>query len=144
IFTPKGDQVISAGDDKVVKISAAADGKEARNLAAHEGPVVGLSLSTDGTKLASAGADKTAKVWNLAAKAGSPEENKPAAAFTLADAAQAISISPNGLRLAVAAGEKESNPVRVFDLTSNREIQAISDNAGPVKSLTFLADNRTL
>jgi len=49
--------VISAGDDKVVKISAAADGKEVRNLAAHEGPVVGLSLSTDGTKLATAGVD---------------------------------------------------------------------------------------
>ena len=65
IFTPKGDQVISAGDDKAIKIWSAADGKEIKSLL-NESPIAHLSVNADGSKLATAGADKNVKIWTLA------------------------------------------------------------------------------
>lgn len=138
IFSPKGEQVLSAGDDKTVKVFNTPDGKELRSLTVHDGPVVGLGISGDGTRLVTAGADKTAKVWNLLAK---PEDTKPAAVLPLPGAPQALALNGAGNRLAVATAEPA---IRVFDLALGREIQTLPDHAVPVKSLTFLGDNRTL
>ncbi len=144
LFTPKGDQIVTAGDDKTVKLWNAADGKNLKTIPAHEGPLSGLALSADGTKLITAGADKTARVWNLAAKPGTPEETKPAAVFTLPATAQNLALSPNGARLALAVTEPQGNLVRVFDLALGREVQVLAEQAGPVTALAFLPDNRTL
>ncbi|MBI3411651.1 MAG: hypothetical protein HY040_25255 [Planctomycetes bacterium] len=142
-FSPKGDQIFSAGDDKTVRIWNAGDGKDIRTIAAHDGPVAGMSLSADGARLATTAADKTVKIWNLTAKAGSPEENKPAVAFALPAAAQSVTLSPNGQRIALGIGE-QGNLIRVYDIALGREIQALAEHAGPIKALQFLPDNRTL
>src|SRR5262249_3893592 len=62
IFSPKGD-IISASDDKTIKTWNAGDGKQLKSIAAHDGPVAGIGVSADGSKLVSAGSDKTVKVW---------------------------------------------------------------------------------
>ena len=49
-FSPKGDVVVSAGDDKTVKLWNAADGKPIRSIAAHDGAVIGVGISADGTQ----------------------------------------------------------------------------------------------
>src|SRR5262249_23395656 len=105
--------------------------------------VFGMSLSGDGARLASTGSDKQVKIWNLTAKAGSPEENKPVAVFTLPTPGQNVALSPSGQRLAVAAGE-QANLIRVYDLALGREIQMLAEHAAPIRSLQWLADNRTL
>ncbi|MCI0640909.1 MAG: WD40 repeat domain-containing protein [Gemmataceae bacterium] len=143
LFTPKGDQVLTAGDDKNVKFWNAADGKLLKTLAAHDGPVISMTLSADGARLITAG-DKTVKSWNLTAKPGTPEEAKPSAVFTLAAPAQCLALSPNGTRLAVGVTEGAAQFVRVFDLSLNKEIQSVAEHAGPIASLAFLPDNRTL
>lgn len=137
-FTPKG-EVISCGDDKTIKWWNAADGKEIKALPAHDAAVLGLSLSADGTKLVSFGADKQIKLWNPAA--AKPEDaNKPLAVIPAPAAPQSIALSPNGQRLALGDGAN----VRIFDTGSAKEIQLLSEHAAPVKTLAFLADNRTL
>ena len=83
--------MISAGEDKTVKLWNAADGKAIRSIDAHDGAVAGVGISADGAKVVSAGADKTVKVWNVApsAKGAKPDEkpaDKPIAIITLADA----------------------------------------------------------
>src|SRR5262249_21689387 len=93
-FSPKGDQIFSTGDDKTVRIGSAADGKDVRAIAAHDAPIAGMTLSADGARLVTTAADKTVKIWNLTAKAGTPEENKPAAVFTLPAASQNVTLSP--------------------------------------------------
>jgi WD40 repeat protein len=144
LFTPKGDQIFTAGDDKTVKLWNAADGKNLKTITAHEGAVSGLALSTDGTRLITAGADKSVRVWNLAAKPGAPEETKPVAAFSPPAAAHNLALSPNGARLAVSVTEPQGSLIRVFDLNLGREVQVLAEHGGPVPSLAFFADNRTL
>ena len=64
LFSPRGDRVISAGEDRAVRLWNAADGKPVKTIA-HEGAVTGVGVSGDGLKLASAGADKLVRAWDL-------------------------------------------------------------------------------
>jgi WD40 repeat protein len=143
IFSPKGDQVLAAGD-KTIQIYNAADGKQLRAINAHAGPVAGLGLSADGQRLVTAGADSSVQVWSLApSKPGTKDEGKPLTSIPLDGPAQSVAISPNGQRVAVAAGAKDTL-IRVFDLPSGRELLALADHKGTVPALAFATDNRTL
>ncbi|MCC6418954.1 MAG: hypothetical protein IT429_12030 [Gemmataceae bacterium] len=143
LFTPKSDQVVAAGD-KVVKVWNAPDGKEVKSLSAHDGAIADLAVSADGSRLVTAGADRQAKVWSLApTKPGTKDDGKPLVVFAVGAPVQSVTISPNGLRVAAAAGDKNA-VVRVFDVALGREILAIPEPKGTVTALTFLGDNRTL
>jgi WD40 repeat protein len=141
-FSPKGDRIVSAGDDKAIKIWNAADGKEIKTIAAHEGAVTGIGISSDGARAVSTGADKTIKVWNLAATG--PEADKPVAIISLPGPASSVAMSPNGLRVAASVTLEKDSTIRVYDVASGKELQTITDHSGPIRSLSFLADNRTL
>ena len=134
--TPTADRVFSAGDDKNLRIWDAKSGKEMKAIVAHDAAVVGFGLSTDLTKVVTAGADKTAKVWTIA-------DGKAIATIALPGAPQAVALSPNALKVAVAFADPAVR-VHTFDAVSGKELQAISDQTAPVRSLFFLADNRTL
>jgi WD40 repeat protein len=140
LYSPKGDQILSAGDDKTIKIWNAADGKELKSIAAHDGPVLRLALSGDGARLVSAGADKAVKVWNLA----QPKDEKPAAAFSVSGVPESLAVSGNGQRLAVATDDKTTHPIRIFDVALGREVFNVPDHAAAVHALGFLGDNRTV
>jgi WD40 repeat protein len=132
LFMPKGDQVISTGDDKTIKWWNVLDGKEVKSLT-NESPITNLSLSADGTKLATAGADKNVKIWTLA-------DGKSGAPTAFPTAVQSLALTPNGQRFAVALPDG----IRVHDVALGRDVQVFADHAGPVKSLQFLGDGRTL
>jgi WD40 repeat protein len=141
VFSPKGDQVLSAGNDKTLRVLNAADGKELKSFAAHDGAVIGLGVSADGTRVATA-SDKVVKVWgpNVTAL----DEKKPLAVFTLPAGAHGIALSPNGQRLAVGLSEGTAHKIRVFDVPTSREVQVFADHTAAIKSLAFQPDNRTL
>jgi WD40 repeat protein len=135
-FHPDG-RLLSVGDDKQLRIWDPKAGKEQKAVPAGEGPLVGVSVTADGSKVATAGADKAAKIWILA-------DGKVAVTVPLTGPAQAVAISPNGTRLAVAFTQDKANRLKVYDAATGRELQSLPDPAGLVRSLAFLADNRTL
>src|SRR5262249_43186345 len=103
------------------------------------GEVRGAGLSTDGARAAFL-AGKAVQVWALPGG----KDDKPLASIDLPEAGAALALSPNGARLAVAlGGEKTAGQVKVFDVAGGREVQGFAEG-GPVASLAFHADNRTL
>ena len=144
LFTPKGDRVVSCGDDKTVQLWNAADGKPVKSIAAHDGAVLGVGVSADGTKIASIGADKALKVWTLAAAPGGQGRGQAAG-----DRAGRRRLG-RGRQPPTASAWRSPSPtrpstlLRVFDAASGKELLSLSDHTAAVKSLAFLADNRTL
>jgi hypothetical protein len=76
-------------------------------LAGHRGAVYGIAFSPDGTRLATASWDGTAKVWEVA----SGRELRTLSGHTAA--VEGIAFSPDGTRLATASADKT---VRFYDL----------------------------
>ncbi|MCE9533392.1 MAG: hypothetical protein K8T89_20045 [Planctomycetes bacterium] len=136
LISPRVDQVFSVGDDKNLHIWDAKTAKEVKSIPAHTGPVLGLGLSTDVTKVVTVSADKTAKVWTLA-------DAKAVATIALTGVPQAVALTPNAAKVAIAFADP-ANKVRLYETVGGKELQALAEPTAPVRSLTFLIDNRTL
>src|SRR5262249_62247046 len=103
----------------------------------------------DVTRMITAGVDKTAKLWELAklpvGMTGGKDLDKPTATMTLPAAAESVSLSPNGQRVAVGVVVSGKEQVRLFDATTGKEMLELGEAEGmPGRSLTFLPDHRTL
>ncbi|HEY8505650.1 MAG TPA: WD40 repeat domain-containing protein, partial [Gemmataceae bacterium] len=137
VFTPQGDRYLVVGDDKTLRLFDGGTGAEQKAIPAHDGAVLGVSLSADAAKAATVGADKKAKVWSLA-------DGKEVAAIALAGAPEAVALSPDAARLAVAYLDGKTYRVRAYDVAGGQELQAVADAPGAVRALGFGPDNRTL
>ena len=101
-------------------------------------------MSADGTRIASAGADKTVNIWALPPQLKTTEGLAKPLVLPLPAVPTALSLSPNGTRLAVHTLEGKTPTIRVFDVATGKEAQVFTDHTEPVRALAFLADNRTL
>ncbi|MDJ0508613.1 MAG: hypothetical protein QNJ64_05065, partial [Crocosphaera sp.] len=63
--TPDGLKVVSASDDKTLKLWDLLTGKELLTLTGHNDSVNGVCVTPDGLKVVSASADETLKLWDL-------------------------------------------------------------------------------
>jgi WD40 repeat protein len=62
-----GKWIATAGRDNVIHLWDAATGKPGKNLTGHTGKINGLQFSPDNARLVSGSADKTLRVWDVAA-----------------------------------------------------------------------------
>ena len=63
-FSPDGNQLATAGYDRIIQLWNPASGEILRTLKGHNGAVYGIAFSPDGRVLASAGGDSSVKLWN--------------------------------------------------------------------------------
>ena len=64
-YAPDGKTLATVGDDRVVRLWDAANGKQKRQFGDVQGKLAAIAFAPDGKRLVSVGADGTAMVWDL-------------------------------------------------------------------------------
>src|SRR5262249_31556908 len=77
-FSPDGQRLASASQDRTVKVWDAARGQELLTLKEHTQEVWSVAFSFDGQRLASASPDQTVKVWLKTQPEPQPAPKQPA------------------------------------------------------------------
>ncbi len=145
-FSPDGKTLATAGYDRVIHLWNVPvidkPVKEAKveprlTLKDHSDTVYGLSFHPDGKLLASAGADRAVKVWEVATGKR---------LYTLADATEwvyAVAWSPDKKHLA-AAGVDKSIRVWAADADGGKLVHSVFAHEKPVWRLAYSGDGKTL
>src|SRR5262249_7519960 len=111
-FTPDGKELITGGQDGVLKVWEPATGRETRSLTAHPRAVRFLALAPGGKQIVTRGEDGAIKVWDAATW------REARALSETGDGG--IVISPDGQRLIVV--NPAGREARSWDVGSGKEL----------------------
>jgi WD40 repeat protein len=108
---------------------------ELATLTGHDGPINAVSFSPDGGRLATAGWDSTARVWDLSGGSAPVVFRVPVGHVN------AVAFSPDGSRVASACGG--DNTLRIWDPATGREERVIP-HPRSVNQVAYRPDGRKL
>jgi tricorn protease-like protein len=144
-FTKDGNKAISSSNDLMAKVWDLKNGTEITRFTGHNRTVWAVALTPDGKTAASSSYDGTIRLWD--AKTGKELrklDNKDRMAWSLA-------FSPDGRRLLSGHGGFCQNgfvnaggdtAVRLWDVSSGKELRKIDGHTNYVKGLAFSPDGR--
>jgi len=101
----------------------------------HMGQVTAVAISPNGKLLASAGEDKTVRLWDLAA--GQLLQTLTGHQDLIYD----VAFSPEGTRLASCGMDKTA---RIWDAVTGKELHKLTGHGGPIRHVAFAPDGTTL
>jgi WD40 repeat protein len=108
-------------------------------LSGHKGAVVTARFSPDGSRVATASSDGTARIWDpvtartLAILVGRSARGRPPAPL------KDVAFSPSGLMLATAAADGST---RLWDVSTGHLLAALSGPGSPLERVSFSPDGR--
>ncbi len=126
----------TASEDGKVRFWDPRAGQNTITLAGHRGAVWNIAFSSSGLELATASADKTAKVWGML-----PQESPDDYFAAHEDQVFGIAFSPDGKQLATASVDKTA---KIWDANSWEERITLSGHEAPVRGIAFSPDARRL
>lgn len=112
--------------EALIRIFDADDGREIRSFVAHADDIFGLAFSPDGTKLASASADRSVKVWNV-------DSGKQVLELQgHADGVRTVGFSRDGTRLASSSWNpsREHDETILWDIPSGQPVLVFDEFFG--------------
>jgi hypothetical protein len=112
-FSPDGAQILSASDDRTLRVLDARSGAERIVVPGHQDRVLAASFSPDGARVVSGSADGTVRVWDAA------NGNELLALSGHANWVFAVAFAPDGARIVSGS---EDGTVRVWDAANGAEL----------------------
>ncbi|WP_437916839.1 AAA family ATPase [Sorangium sp. So ce302] len=134
-ISPDGQRIVSASDDRTLKVWDLGTGKLLSTLEGHVWSVNACAISPDGQRIVSASNDKTLKVWDLGTgKLLSTLEGH-------SDSVKSCVISPDGQRIASASNDKT---LKAWDLATGQSLSTLVGHAYVVKSCAISPDGQRI
>jgi Tol biopolymer transport system component len=141
-YSPDGKWLAVASGDpgqyglaRLLAADSAGGGKPVRELAESQDVLFAVALSSDGKRLATAGADRVVRVFET-------ETGKQLTQIEdHADWIFDIAFSPDGKRLATASRDKTS---KVFDIEKKESLGTFSGHGQPVYTVSFTPDGKSV
>ena len=134
-FSPRGDLIASASDDKTIKLWDAVTGRLIKTLSGHLHFVRSVAFSPDGRLIASGSVDKTIKLWNVAS-------GQEVATLTgHKDTISGVAFSPDGRY--VASSAVNDTDTRLWDIAAKKQVRSI-ENKYSFRNVAFSPDGRYL
>lgn len=152
-LSPRGDLIATAGDDHLVWIWQAADGKFVRKLRGHDDWVRTLAFHPSGNHLASAGDDGRIIIWNVATGemvhrlGGRPvsrrglEPQSKTPHVPEADCIYRILYSPDGSQLAAAGFQ---GTISLYNAATAQIEQRLNCPTGTMRTMEYSPDGSQL
>ena len=132
-FLPAGNALLSASHDGTLRLWETATGHELKAWSAHAGAVWSVAASPDGRTALSGGQDRMVRLWDL--ERGELLGDWPEQGMVI----NCVALSPDG-RLALSGG----STVRLWEVTSRREVRTLEGHQARVLAASFSPDGRWL
>jgi cytochrome c len=125
-------RAISASDDGTLAIWDLAGARRLARLSGHSGKVAALAIAPDGRRAASAGWDRTVRVWDLATGTQVQE-------LSAQDNVNALQYSPDGAR--ILAGNSDGS-IQIWRAADGNQLAVLNGHDFAVTALDVSADGR--
>jgi WD40 repeat protein len=136
VFSPKGDRIVSGGEDGVVRLWHLDGTPAASPFKSHNGWIQSLAFSPKGDRIVSGGTDGIVRLWQLnGTPAAAPFKGHDSKAFQLWAGVSCVAFSPDGDR--IASGGWDDGTVRIWQLDGTPVAAFRGRQEGGIRSVAF-------